>query len=300
MRRGLWIDISGYTLTQEDKEILQHPAVSGLILFSKNYESLAQLQALTKAIKAAAPHVTITVDQEGGRVQRFQHGFTKLPAMHYWGERFLESRDYATQEFKKILSVMIAELSSAGVQSSLVPVLDIDYGRNAVIGERSFGRDISTIVALADVMIDYCHQHHFPVTGKHFPGHGWVTADSHLSLPVDERSLDEIMANDLQPFIQLHHKLDAIMLAHVVYAAIDPLPVCFSRFWIQTILREQLHYRGIVMCDDLTMQAVATYGDYTERANRALDAGCDVLLVCNARSGVISILDNVSSFRPEG
>ena len=224
-------------------------------------------------------------------MQRFQAGFTKLPAMREWGARFIESPDNAKRDFAALIAVMTAELKNAGVDSSLLPVLDIDYGRNTVIGERSFHRDIDVITEVASFMIDCLHQAGFPAVGKHFPGHGWVFADSHLELPVDERPLDVIAMQDIQPFARLSHKLDAIMLAHVVYDKVGPLPVCFSPYWIKTVLRKQLNFQGTVMCDDLSMQAVACIGSYEDRARQALEAGCDVLLVCNARAGVVEILD---------
>src|SRR3989338_5232850 len=287
----LWIDVAGLELTEEDKEILAHPAVSGVILFARNYESLSQLKNLTHTIKQVSSQLTITVDQEGGRVQRFQTGFTKLPSMREWGARFIESPDHTKRDFSKLITVMTTELKNAGVDSSLLPVLDVDYHRNKVIAERSFHQDINVITELGSFMIDCLHQASFKAVGKHFPGHGWVLADSHLELPVDERPLDVIAMQDIQPFARLSHKLDAIMLAHIVCDKVSPLPICFSPYWIKTILRKQLNFQGVVMCDDLSMQAVACMGNYEDRARQALEAGCDVLLVCNSRAGVVEILD---------
>lgn len=306
----LWADVSGLTLTSEDKEILAHPFISGVILFSRNYESPKQLQELTRQIRAVSPELIITVDQEGGRVQRFREGFTELPSMRYWAEKTgigdqgsgigresvgnekMILADTKSQ-FSKTLSIMVNELRSVGVYASLLPVLDIDYNRNQVIGHRSFGNQ-AQVMRLGEWMIDQFHQLKMPVTAKHFPGHGWVTADSHVDLPIDERSFDEIAKHDLQPFQKMAAKCDAMMLAHVIYSQVDPNPVCFSRFWIQDVLQKQLQFKGLIISDDLSMQAVARMGSYADRAMRALESGCDILLVCNARNGVIDILDHVT------
>lgn len=289
----LWADVDGLSLTPEDKDILEHPFISGVILFSRNYECIHQLKELTRQIKSINPNLIITVDQEGGRVQRFREGFTELPSMRYWSGIGDQGSGIGLRElsveFFHTLSTMVTELRSVGVYSSLLPILDIDYDRNKVIGHRSFG-DKNTVIKLGEQMIDYFHQLKMPVTAKHFPGHGWVTLDSHFHLPVDERSFSEIEKNDLEPFAKLSKKCDAIMLAHVVYEQVDPNPVCFSRFWIQDILQKKLDFKGLVISDDLSMQAMAAMGSYHDRASRALEAGCDVLLACNSRPGVIDIL----------
>ncbi|MCX7125354.1 MAG: beta-N-acetylhexosaminidase [Gammaproteobacteria bacterium] len=293
----LWADVAGLALTSEDKEILAHPFISGVILFSRNYESVQQLQALTKQIKSVSPQLLITVDQEGGRVQRFREGFSELPSMQHWGSRYsdasLSEKENVKKDFSKKLSVMIHELKNAGIYSSFVPVLDIDYDRNKVIGHRSFSSDKQIISELSQFMIDQCHQLKMPATGKHFPGHGWVTVDSHLDLPFDERSFEEIKKQDMLPFSNQAAQLDAMMLAHIIFTNIDPSPVCFSRFWIQEVLRKSLSFDGLIITDDLSMQAVAKMCRYEERASRALEAGCDILLACNSREGVVEILDRV-------
>lgn len=295
----LWADVDGFTLSQEDKEILAHPKISGVILFSRNYDSPEQLRELTHSIHALSPEIIITVDQEGGRVQRFREKFTELPSMGHWGSGFRVSREKASLAFSRTLSQMVKELRAVGVYSSLLPVLDINYERNSVIGHRSFGATAEVVIELSAFMINQFHALHMPVTGKHFPGHGWVNGDSHYVLPVDERSFDDILKQDIQPFAQLADSLDAIMLAHVIYEQVDSEPVCFSHHWIQDVLRKQLKYDGLVLCDDLSMQAVATMGTYADRATRALRAGCDVLLVCNSRAGVIDVLDHVPLMKSE-
>lgn len=293
MHGFLWIDIDGLTLSQEDREILAHPFVSGVILFSRNYESIPQLRELTHQIKKINSNLIITVDQEGGRVQRFREGFTELPSMGEWGSRYALRPDETKKDFSNMLSVMIAELRNVGIDTSLVPALDINYERNAVIGHRSFGADAMLVSELGEFYIDTCHALKMPVTGKHFPGHGWVTVDSHLDLPIDDRSFEAIAQEDLKPFAALSSQLDAMMLAHIVYQQVDPQPVLFSHFWIQDVLRKRLSFDGIVMSDDLSMQALAKMGSYDDRAKRALEAGCDVLLVCNYRPGVEQIVDRV-------
>lgn len=290
----LWADVGGLTLTAEDREILAHPYISGITLFSRNYESVDQLRELNRQILAVSPELVITVDQEGGRVQRFREGFTELPSMGYWGSQYALSPEKTKQDFSRLLQCMMKELRDAGVYSSLVPVLDINLDRNVVIGHRSFGNTPECVAQLAEFMIHTCHALRTPMTGKHFPGHGFVTVDSHVELPIDERSFDEVAAQDLKPFKALSSQLDAMMLAHIVYKQIDPQPVCFSPFWIQEVLRKQLQFDGLVMTDDLSMQAVAKMGSYDERAERALAAGADILLVCNVREGVVQILDRVS------
>jgi len=272
---------------------LAHPFISGVILFSRNYESIPQLRELTRQIKKINTALIITVDQEGGRVQRFREGFTELPAMQHWGLQYPLSPEKTKKDFSRILSLMVHELQDVGIYSSLVPALDIDYHRNQVIGHRSFGSDPALIETLASFFIDQFHALKMPVTGKHFPGHGWVTVDSHVDLPIDDRTFKVISQQDLKPFTQLSSKLDAMMLAHVVYEAVDAEPVLFSHFWIQEVVRKQLRFDGVVMSDDLSMQALAKMGSYDDRAKRALTAGCDILLVCNNRTGVIQILDRV-------
>lgn len=289
----VWVDVPGYSLSAEDKEILAHPAVSGVILFAKNFESVAQLQALTRAMLSINPNLVITADQEGGRVQRFVAGFTRLPAMSHWGAMVQKSPEQAATEFQKTLTQMIDELRNVHVYAPISPVLDIDYGRNAVIGERSFGDDPALITLLGKQFIDCLHRLKVPVIGKHFPGHGWVSGDSHETVPIDERSFDEIKSTDLRPFATLVSELDAIMPAHIVYSAVDQKPASFSRFWLQQVLREQLGFEGLIITDDLTMQGAASSGDYVTRAELALDAGADILTVCNSRAGVIDILDRV-------
>lgn len=289
----LWVDVAGLTLTDEDHYVLQHPKVSGVILFSKNFESVQQLRLLTQAILQVAPGTLIVTDHEGGRVQRFRDGFTELPGMSHWGSRYQACATEAVVELKETMASMVNELRSVGVYATLAPVLDIDYKRSEIIGARAFSDQPQIVAELGDVFIAALQANHMPAMAKHFPGHGYVVADSHVALPVDERALADIMANDIKPFAHVARQCDAVMPGHVVYQEADALPACFSSFWLKNVLREQLQFDGLIVSDDLTMQGAAIMGDYPSRARAALEAGCDILPVCNNREALLTILDQV-------
>ncbi|OGO92664.1 MAG: beta-N-acetylhexosaminidase [Coxiella sp. RIFCSPHIGHO2_12_FULL_42_15] len=289
------LDIAGLALTAEDQEILQHPAVFGVILFARNYQNPRQLRELTESIHRVNSTLCITVDQEGGRVQRFKESFTLLPSMREWGLQYERDREQAVVAFKTMLKTMVTELKSVGVQATLMPVLDVDYGVSQIIGERSFGRDVTVVTQLANIAVDVLHQYGMPATGKHFPGHGAVVLDSHEQLPIDEREFEQIWQNDLVPYQKLVHCLDAIMPAHIIYPAIDDKPAGFSRIWLQEILRQRLGFTGLIMSDDITMKAAHCFGDYVERAHLAWEAGCNVVTVCNYRPGAIAVLESAAS-----
>jgi len=284
------VDVGGLELTPEDKELLSHPCVGGVILFTRNYESKAQLRALTQAIHNINSQLMICVDQEGGRVQRFRDDFTPLKAMHTFGTQFIDDPSEAHKALRAQLITMICELKEVGVDATLIPVVDLDHERSETIGARSFGRDPQVVSTLAEQVIDTLHEFAMPATIKHFPGHGFVLADSHLDLPIDERSLEKIKKNDIIPFVNLLHKADYVMPAHIVFPAVDARPVGFSPVWLKEILRSQLGYKGKIMTDDLSMQGAAQLGDYSARATAAVDAGCDCLLVCNNRDGAIDVV----------
>lgn len=291
------VDIEGDTLTTEDRELLQHPAVAGIILFSRNYQNPKQLLALTSAIKKIRETpLLILVDQEGGRVQRFKEGFTQLPSMQYWGECYERDPDQVEQALRQTIHTLIKELKAVGIPISLMPVLDVDHGVSKVIGERSFANDPNIVIKLAKLVIDSMHELGMPATGKHFPGHGGVAVDSHMALPIDQRSRETIIECDLRPFAALIHCLDAIMPAHVVYKAFDDKPAAFSPYWLQQVLRKELKFNGLIMSDDLTMQGAAEMGDYPARAKKALLAGCDLISVCNNRSGVEVVLQKMGEY----
>ena len=279
----LMLDMEGTSLGAKERARLAHPLVGGLILFARNYQSPAQLTALTAEIRAArhaaggAP-LLIAVDQEGGRVQRFRSGFTPLPPMRHLGEQWEDAPEAAKAAAKAAGRTLATELRACGVDFSFTPVLDLDYGKSAVIGDRAFHRCPEAVIDLAGALIAGLRQGGMGCCGKHFPGHGGVAADSHLTLPVDERTLVELQ-EDLRPYRAL--RLDAVMPAHVIYPCMDAgHTACFSRKW-HTYLRREIGFAGMVFSDDLSMQAASVAGDALSRARAAYAAGCDMLLLCN-------------------
>ncbi|MDO4904977.1 MAG: beta-N-acetylhexosaminidase [Lautropia sp.] len=276
------VDVEGCRLTEAERQRLQHPLVGGVILFARNYRSPGQLRALTDEIHAArSPSLLVAVDHEGGRVQRFRKGFTAIPAMRILGEHWDRDVLGACCEATDIGYRIGSELRQAGVDLSFTPVLDLDYGHSRVIGDRALHWDPRVVAMLAR-----CLTHGLLLAGmancaKHFPGHGFADADSHVAMPVDERSLKEILAADAAPYRWLDKTLTAVMPAHVIYSRVDSHPAGFSRRWLRSVLRKQLGFDGLIFSDDLTMEAATVAGDITARASAALKAGCDMVLVCN-------------------
>ena len=278
------VDVAGTVLTEHEKSRLRHPLVGGVILFARNFENREQLAALCRAIHAEREEpLLIAVDHEGGRVQRFRtDGFTPIPAMSLFGEIWMEDSLAAMRLATETGYVLGAELRACGVDLSFAPVLDLNYGVSQVIGNRAFHRDPRVVAMLARALIQGLMLADMAACGKHFPGHGCVEADSHHEIPVDTRSFEEIMQEDAAPYGWLGDMvLPSVMPAHVIYSSVDPHPAGFSRHWIQTVLREQLAYDGVVFSDDLTMEGATVAGDILARAQAALGAGCDMVLVCN-------------------
>lgn len=290
------LDLQDLFLSQQENEMLAHPQVGGVILFSRNYESKKQLGELIKAIRKKAPECLIAVDQEGGRVQRFREGFLTLPPFRVYGELYQQNKEEALNYAQTMAFTMARELKEVGVDMSFTPVLDIDYGKSKVIGDRSFSHQSEVVIDLGRAFIKGMHRAGMPATGKHFPGHGSVAADSHLTLPLDDRSYDCILQEDLQPFIKLQRELDAVMPAHILYEQVDCNPPCFSPFWLQEILRTKLNFSGVIFSDDLSMAGAGFVADYVERARKALAAGCDMILVCNHQSQAINVLADLEDY----
>lgn len=283
----LMIDIAGLELSDLDRERLRHPLVGGLILFARNYANPEQLDRLTAEVHALrSPPLPIAIDHEGGRVQRCRDGFTRLPPMRSLGELWERDPEGALSAAHDIGFVLAAELRARGVDLSFTPVLDLDWGRSAVVGNRAFHGDPALVAQLAGRLVEGLRAAGMAACGKHFPGHGWAEADSHVAMPVDERSFAEL-APDLEPYRRL--KLDAVMPAHVIYPQVDARPAGFSPVWLK-ILREDFAFDGVIFSDDLSMEGASVAGGIVDRAQAASSAGCDMLLVCNAPEAVGELL----------
>jgi beta-N-acetylhexosaminidase len=291
------LDVAGLRVTPEEKEILRHPSVGGVILFARNFESPKQLIALTAEIRALRrPELLIAVDHEGGRVQRFQEGFTRIPPMRSLGERWEVDAAGARALADATGYVIAVELRSHGVDFSFAPVLDVDFGSSSVIGDRAFSDEPDVIAALAGAFVAGLAAGGAASVGKHFPGHGHVKTDSHVDVPVDERGLWEIEAADLRPYRELiANGLGGVMPAHVIYPAVDSRPAGFSAVWLKDILRGRLGFDGMIFSDDLSMEGASVAGGVVQRAEAALAAGCDVILVCNAPQAVREVLDGLKA-----
>jgi beta-N-acetylhexosaminidase len=291
------LDVAGLRVTPEEKEILRHPSVGGVILFARNFQSPRQLVALTAEIRALRrPELLIAVDHEGGRVQRFQEGFTRIPPMRLLGESWENDPARARALAEAVGYVIATELRTHGVDFSFAPVLDVDFGSSSVIGDRAFSDEPTVIAALAGAFVAGSAAGGAASVGKHFPGHGHVKADSHVDVPVDERGLGEIDAADLLPYRGLiKDGLGGIMPAHVIYPAVDKRPAGFSAVWLKEVLRSRLGFDGMIFSDDLSMEGASVAGGVVQRAEAALGAGCDMILVCNAPQAAAEVLEKLKA-----
>jgi beta-N-acetylhexosaminidase len=291
------LDVAGLRIAPQEKEILGHPSVGGVILFARNFQSPKQLLALTTEIRALRrPGLLIAVDHEGGRVQRFQEGFTRIPPMRLLGESWENDPPRAKSLAEAVGYVIATELLTHGVDFSFAPVLDVDFGSSSIIGDRAFSGEPEVIAALAGAFVTGLTAGGAASVGKHFPGHGYVKADSHVDVPVDERELGEIEAADLLPYRELIRQgLCGIMPAHVIYPEVDKRPAGFSAVWLKQVLRGQLGFGGMIFSDDLSMEGASVAGGVVQRAEAALAAGCDMVLVCNAPQAVAEVLDGLKA-----
>jgi beta-N-acetylhexosaminidase len=289
------LDVEATELAAADRERLLHPMAGGVILFSRNFASLEQLRRLTAMIHdLRRPSLLIGVDHEGGRVQRFRDGFTAIPAMRELGIEWDDNPARARHLAQEVGFVLAAELRAHGVDLTFAPVLDVDHGSSSVIGDRSFHGDPHVVAELARSLITGFRRAGMVAVGKHFPGHGYVRADSHYEIPVDERAFADIEAGDLVPFRRLIEAgVGGIMPAHVIYPAVDSRPAGFSERWLKQVLRGQLGFDGVIFSDDMSMEAASVAGGVVERAQAALSAGCDMVLVCNDPHAAGEVLERL-------
>ncbi len=292
------LDLRGPEIQQDEIDLLRHPLVGGVILFSRNYVDPVQLVELTSGIRqATTTPLLIAVDHEGGRVQRFREGFTRLPAAGLFGRLYDENPKQALEYASETGWLLASELLAVGVDFSFAPVLDVDSGRSKVIGDRAFHRNIDALSALARASIKGMKSAGMAAVGKHFPGHGHVREDSHETVPVDDRDLADILMHDVVPFERMITAgIAGIMPAHVIYSSVDSRPAGFSPVWLKQLLRGQLGFQGAIFSDDINMAGAGTAGSYPERAEAALAAGCDMVLVCNNQKAAIEVIDTI---RPE-
>lgn len=297
---SVMLDIDGHTLNSIERDRLRHPLVGGVILFSRNYESPEQVKELIDDIHVLRgedqPKLLVAVDQEGGRVQRFREGFTELPPVRQLGHLYDENRKRAKRLAETSGWLMATEMRSVGIDISFAPVLDIDLGVSEIIGDRAFHSDPQAVAELAHSYMTGMNNAGMAATGKHFPGHGSIAPDSHMELPQDTREYEDVYLLDIVPFERMvHFGLPAIMAAHILFPRIDRDAVGFSKFWLQEVLRKRLHFQGVIFSDDLSMKGAAIAGSMPERARAALDAGCDMILVCNDSAAADLILDNIDN-----
>ena len=285
------LDLEGETLTKSERELLQDPLVGGVILFARNCASSEQIAALNREIRDCAPHILIAVDQEGGRVQRVKDNVSLLPPLQRIGDLFVDDAELGLEASSAMGWLMAVEMLALGFDFSFAPVLDVDRECCEVIANRSLSEDPNIVATLGRAYIDGMRRAGMAATAKHFPGHGSVVDDSHLALPVDQRTYDQVVQRDLVPFVELNQCYHAVMPGHLLFPNIDKQPVGFSEFWIKEVLRGRLDFEGVVFSDDLTMKGAESVGGYPQRAEAALNADCDMVLVCNQPNGALEVLD---------
>jgi beta-N-acetylhexosaminidase len=291
------LDVVGTTLSDDDRRRLAHPATGAVILFSRNYENPEQLKTLTEEIeRLREPALPVCVDHEGGRVQRFREGFTAIPPMRALGKLWDRDRDAAREAARATGYVIGAELGAHGVDFSFAPVLDLDYGPSSVIGDRALHFDPNAVGALAACLVQAFAEAGVAAVGKHFPGHGFAEADSHVAVPTDARALKEILKKDVAPYrAAIEAGLAGVMPAHVIYPQVDKEPAGYSKYWLQDVLRGKLGFDGLIFSDDLSMEGAGVAGGIAERARAALEAGCDMVLLCNDPKGCEALLESLGN-----
>ena len=294
------IDVAGTVLTDEDRERLRHPAAGAVILFARNYENPDQLRLLVEEIeKLRDPALLVCVDHEGGRVQRFREGFTAIPAMRHLGRLWDRDKELAKEAARGAAYVIAAEIGAHGIDFSFAPVLDLDYGGSSVIGDRALHFDPNAVGALAAAIVQGFADAGMAAVGKHFPGHGFATADTHHDVARDERPFAEIQKKDIAPYrMAIQAGLAAVMPAHVVFTQCDAEPAGYSKYWLQEVLRGKLGFEGLVFSDDLSMAGASTVGGPPERSRAALAAGCDMVLLCNDPAGQNVLLESLKDVPP--
>ena len=291
----LMLDLEGTSLSNTERDLLKQGPVGGVIFFARNISSKEQFMALTAEVSALRPELLLAIDQEGGRVQRLREGYTILPPMQRLGTLLAEDSTRGAELLHNSGWLLAVEMIASGLDFSFAPVLDLDTCHCQVIANRSFSSDPDMTSAAAGFFIDGMAEAGMAATGKHFPGHGGVTADSHLEIPYDMRTLAQLQARDLLPFKALNSKLQGVMPAHIVFPEIDSKAVGFSSYWLQKVLRKELSFDGVIFSDDLSMKGADQLGSYAEKAEAALRAGCDMVLVCNNRQGALEVLDFLQS-----
>jgi beta-N-acetylhexosaminidase len=295
----IMMNIESTTLTDEDRELLQHPLIGGVIYFSRNYESTNQIKKLSETIKLISEALLISVDHEGGRVQRFREGFTHLPAAGKFGQRYDREPEEARELARETAWLMATELRAVGVDFSYAPVLDLDLGISEVIGDRGFHGNPETVAILAQAWLEGTHEAGMAAVGKHFPGHGSVAPDSHVAIPESDAAW-ESLEEGMLPFRRLVDAgIDALMPAHIIFNKIDKKPVGFSKKWLQHLLRKELMFNGAILSDDMSMKGASAAGNLNERCQLALDVGSDMVLACNDREGLLQLVENLRDTREQ-